>query len=349
VGSVETVVWAVVFFVSELTYEQRDLIFDYCLGLASPPEEARATQLLAWSDQAADLHATIATALAPLEHVSEESCPDELADYTVQRLCELARQHTVSMPPEVIKLQRSRNLSNVIAVAASILIVVGILVPSSKLMRHRYNVRVCQGQMGNVARGLELYSADHDDVFPALPRTAGAPWNQVGYQGPENHSNTRNLFTLLRLRYVDDPADFVCCGRSQKRTPHLTASTISDYVDFPSREHITYSYRIMFDSSTKTMSLAPLPLMADMNPHFEQSPATGSTRCGFPVAEEPSNLNSRNHGRRGQNVLYGDSHVRYVRTRIFGDPPDDIYTTEDKDVCQGYELPCSLRDTLLAP
>ena len=339
---------------SGLDRKQRDLIFDSCLGLSSTSETAQVVQLIASDQQAAAMHSSIQSALAPLASVPPEVCPEELAERTVRRLCDLAGHNAVSAAPSpsMIKLGLTRNLSNaaaVVVVAVSILLLLGVLVPSSNLMRHRYHKQMCRAQLGSIFKSMDIYSADHDDVFPATARADGAAWNRIGRQGPEDCSNTRGLYLLLRLNYHDRPMDFVCCGRAQDDTPRLQRSQINTYCDFPSREHITYSYRILSSPTVKKVSLAARPVMADMNPHFERMGAERAAAFTLRLEEDSLSLNSLNHDRRGQNVLYGGGYVGYSTTRIVGDPPDDMYTIRDQDVCHGYELPCSLTDTLLAP
>jgi hypothetical protein len=331
--------------------EQKDLVFQHCLGLSASEEAARTEKLIAGNEKAAKSHARIAAALAPLRATSAPVCPVELSDRTVERLRELAREHLASapLPPRVPKLARRQNLGNVIAVAASIFLIVGILIPSSKLMRHRSGLLTCKGQLANIFRGLDLYSADHEDRFPVMARATDAPWNRIGHPGPENHSNTRNPYLLLTFGYMERAQDFVCCGGTRGGMSPLTPSQIKVHNDFPSRNHITYSYRVMSDPFATRTSLSALPIMADMNPHFEQPAACTSARLTFRLDPDRLRLNSPNHGRRGQNVLYGGGDVRYSRTRFLGDAADDIYLPEGADECRGDEVPGCLTDTLLGP
>ena len=334
---------------SGLDQQEKELVFQDCLGLSSAEEAARTSQLRADNARADESHEKIRAALAPLQSLTPQACPDALAERTIERLRELTREHLASAPPQVVQIGRARNIGNTIAVAASILLVVGILIPSSRLMRHRYYLRRCAGQVANLFRGLDHYSADHDDLFPAVARAANAPWNRIGQPGPDNYSNTRNPYLLLKYDYVERPEDFVCCGSKIDRAVALTPSEIKAHWDFPSRDRITYSYRVMSNPFVKKASLASLPVMADMNPHFEQPSAC--TAAGMrlrPVPDLPR-LNSVNHARRGQTVLYGGGHVRYSRTRFLGDSSDDIYMTEDSEECHGDEVPDCLTDTLLGP
>ncbi|MHC4352304.1 MAG: H-X9-DG-CTERM domain-containing protein, partial [Planctomycetota bacterium] len=53
--------------------------------------------------------------------------------------------------------------------------------------------------------------------------------------------------------------------------------------------------------------------------------------------------------RRGQNVLLGDGHVEFLRTRYVDVSKDDIFTLQNTDVYQGFEVPSCETDSFLAP
>lgn len=333
---------------------QRDLIFDYCLGLCHPVDVPQAEELIVGNAQAAELHDRIRAALAPLSYMPAELCPNELADRTLQRLRELSGHHRAPEPsgPVVVKLGFGRYMSNatgVVVTAASLLLMVGVLMRISSVMRQRSYSQMCGGQLSEIYRAMNLYSADHDGVLPAVARTDGTFWHAIGDQGAEGGANTRNPFLLLKLGYLERPADFLCCGKIRKGAAPLTPAQTAAYSDFPSRDYITYSYRLMPAFRVRMASLGARPLMADMNPHFER-PAAASAGAFRPRSDGAAlRLNSGNHGRRGQNVLCGDGHVRYSRTRFLGDSDDDIYTMDGGDVGDGCRFPTRLDDAFLAP
>ena len=60
-------------------------------------------------------------------------------------------------------------------------------------------------------------------------------------------------------------------------------------------------------------------------------------------------LNSNNHNRRGQNILFCDGSVSFVKTRRIGISEDDIFTLWNTDVYQGVEVPSCETDAFLAP
>ena len=76
---------------SPLNNQQKQLLFDYCIGLTSEQQTADAEDLIASNDEAAKIHSKLKAALAPLETVQPEPCPDDLAERTILRLNNIAR------------------------------------------------------------------------------------------------------------------------------------------------------------------------------------------------------------------------------------------------------------------
>jgi hypothetical protein len=89
--------------------------------------------------------------------------------------------------------------------------------------------------------------------------------------------------------------------------------------------------------------------MADRNPLFEKLPKEFSRQLKLQLTGNLKTLNSINHNRSGQNVLFDDGRVEFLKTRSIGITNDDIYTLQDTDVYQGCEVPSCETDAFLAP
>ena len=83
---------------SSLDRKERELVFDYCLGLLFAEEAATAEAWIACNEEAAAFHTRIQAALGPLENLPSEPCPQELAENTVRCLCAMAREAQTSAP-----------------------------------------------------------------------------------------------------------------------------------------------------------------------------------------------------------------------------------------------------------
>jgi len=341
---------------SSLNNEQKQLLFDYCIGLTSREEAAEAEALISSSEEAAELHSKLKASLSPLDSLTPEPCPDELAERTVGRLNNLARSSQLRLEqllaaeqtrPVTTKTRLWWNLGKVAAAAAVILIVLGTWFPPLDFIRQNYRQYQCKMGLGRIYGGIQRYSDDHSGRMPAVAIPAGAPWHKVGYQGEENHSNTRNMWLLVRGNYVE-PADFVCPGKRQKLIIRLDPSQVQNYNDFPARNYITYSIRIRCSKPTKLQARGRRILISDLSPLFENLPKPFKLE----LDDKLLTLNSINHNRRGQNVLFGDGGVKFIKKRYTDISKDDIFTLQGMCIgrkVEGCEVPSCETDTFLAP
>lgn len=345
-----------------LNDDQKQLLFDYSLGLTSEHEINEAEMLLASSPEAAEIHQTLRATLAPLESIEVEPCPDDLTERLFSRLneaspggagrdrleellaAEQSRFRTVRIP-------LWRNWSEVITAAAAIILFVGILLPTIGFVRGQYWQSRCGGQLASIYGGVSNYVADHDGLLPAVARTPGTPWWKVGYQGDENHSNSRRAWLLVVGGYVT-PESFLCRGRSETRKLNYDGFTIENLKDFPSRVYISYSVCMTCPTSESRGLTQKRVLMADRNPLFEDLPSDHAALLRLEISELQVRSNSRNHNYRGQNALLYDGSVEFTKVRYTSISDDDIYTL--RDMCcgtkvDGCEVPSCDTDFFLVP
>lgn len=345
---------------TSLSDREKQLLFDYCLGLTSEQETIEAESLIASNEQAAAIHSKLKSAVAPLECVSPEACPEALAERTIMRLkaaADTGREHleqllaTEQARKSTIKLLGFRgNWGEVVAIAAILMIITAIGIPSLGFARQKYWQHRCQVQLGSIFQGLANYVSDHDEQLPAVAATAGEPWWKVGYQGRENHSNTRPVWLLVKRGYVK-PEKFVCPGRRQTKKLQFDLLRVEDYHDFPSRAYVSISFRLRCKEDKRDLSGRKV-MMADLNPLLEELPTDYSRPLRLRVCEEMLKSNSYNHNRRGQNVMFSDGSIVFARARYVGEQQDDIFTLRDMSCgseVKGCERPSCVTDTFLAP
>jgi hypothetical protein len=329
-----------------LSHHQKQSLFDYALDLATEQETAQAEDLIAENREAAEIHSRIKAALAPLDTLSDDPCPADLAQRTVWRLRQAADARLPVREPVTTASRPWLNLAEAGAVVAAVLVAIGVLVPSFGFARHLHQRHVCRRQLAGIGSSIARYSSDHDDKLPAVTADVSLPWCRAAGQGEQRRSNSSNLYLLLEFGYHERPEDFVCSGRWQKRVSPLTVSAVTEYSDFPSVEHINYSFRV-FCRPGITMSLfAGQPLLADRNPVFEKVP---EDRFPVQLDSELCRRNSSNHGQRGQNILFVGGQVRFLTTRHVGVPQDDIFTVQNVVEYRGIERPLCEKDPFLAP
>ena len=90
-------------------------------------------------------------------------------------------------------------------------------------------------------------------------------------------------------------------------------------------------------------------LLADLSPLFEDLPDDYGKPFQLQLNERLLTINSINHNRKGQNVLFGDGHVEFMKSRLIKLSTDDIFTLQNTDVYRGCETPTCTTDFFLAP
>jgi prepilin-type processing-associated H-X9-DG protein len=339
-----------------LTDQQKELLFDYCLGITSPEETAQAQELVFSDDQAAKLVALIKAGLSPLDSITPEPCPDELAEGTIWRARQAVRTSNLQLTQLIaaeqqrkagVKVGFWRDIMGRLATAAVFIIVGSALITGGKIglnyARQLSLQTQCGSNLAGLFQSLGNYQADNHGQMPSLASSPNAPWWRVGDQGPENVSNTRRMWILVRKGYAQ-PEDFMCPAQKSVQT---AACNYKELNDFPDRKMVTYSFRIGCPSSGAKPSR--IIIVSDMNPIFEKLPQLSEPSLNVKLIDKLLNQNSPNHNGRGQNVLFCDGSVQFVKTRQVGPSLDDIFTIQGKNVYEGTELPASESDAFLAP
>lgn len=190
----------------------------------------------------------------------------------------------------------------------------------------------------------------------------------TGLAGPQDTelSTTRSLWLLRR---EGTPARvFVCPSSADKPNGDSNPKL---YWDFRAYSEVSYGIRVPFGRHGQPTfdAAAGTTFAADKGPYGAALEAStrdpGTPTVGGSAADEAwSPWNSPNHGGTGQNVLFVDLHVAFLKTPICGSILDNIYTrwssaTADIDHDErsriqgtpptGIETPWSDMDSLIYP
>jgi len=353
---------------SSLSKDEKELIFDFYFRCGDQERINRGRDLIAGNPEAGELYARLENSLSRLDSIRHEPCPESLVELTVAKLKLAAsseqtrlegllaaeQRKTVHSESPVATTSRSfwRNVVEVAAIAAVVLVVTGVSLPSLSKMRKNARAQTgCQANLMRIGQAIAKYANDNNGELPAVAMTAGSPWWKVGAQGAKNQSNTRHMWLLVKKGYLDGK-DFICPGRKDAQVVTYTPAQLANYNDFPSRQHINYSFTFISDKTGQSQKGRRSILLADLNPVFEKLFDKGkfcrpdeSTRIF--IEGQLLKIMSANHAGRGQNILFGDGSSNFKKTRIIFN--DDIYTVKDARSYSGCEVPSCKEDIFLAP
>ncbi|MHC4389045.1 MAG: hypothetical protein ACYSX1_10595, partial [Planctomycetota bacterium] len=245
------------------------------------------------------------------------------------------------------------SLGRIAAAAAMFLIAAATMFPTIRRVRENSRISLCQAGLARIFEGIGQYSDEHNGQMPAVAIPAGAPWWKVGYQGKENHSAPRSMWLLVRGNYVK-PGDFVCPGKKRTLAIPVDSLQVENYNDFPGRNYIAYSIRIRCNKSSDPQARSRKVLIADLSPLFENLPDDFNKPFTRELDQKllTFTFNSINHNRRGQNVLFCDGTVKFMKHRQVDITNDDIFTLQTMCIgckVEGCEVPSCESDTFLAP
>ena len=340
---------------NDLSIEQRQQLTDYHLGLLSDTEADDVLTLLSESSQAREFIERVKQTLKPLNALPEPQAPESLVYLTLARVRSAAalENQQKSAGLSLLGVERSASAAKprllrvpeLITIAASIALVVGLLVPTVSQWRRTALRQSCANQQASIGLSMRNYAAANQSSLPFIPRKTGATWMRPDTVGPKR-TDTSNLFLLVKLDYAK-PKQFLCpC------LPHSSESldySTAGLTDFPSESLISYSYQNMFGSHRPGPDSPPtVAILADRNPLLKLgSRPTPATLLLVDI--------SPNHGSdRGHNVLRLNWSVDWSTTARAGYNGDNIWlpiglTSTAKTPLLGREVPANIQDSFLGP
>src|SRR5260221_447971 len=204
-------------------------------------------------------------------------------------------------------LRRGFTLLELIIVIGIIALLLAILLPAMEKAREQANNLRCATNLNQIGVALLIYSNENHGHYPrttydpAAPLCAGtnaAAPDPFGGGGPQANDVTTPFFLLMRSQRVP-PQIFNEPYRDEledEPEPAKDLSSRSNFTDY--KKNLGYSIANPYPSAAAVA--AGYQFVNKMNPAFalaaDLNPGAGAGK------------NSRNHERRGQNVLFADYH-----------------------------------------
>ncbi|TKJ36723.1 MAG: hypothetical protein CEE38_10485 [Planctomycetes bacterium B3_Pla] len=253
-----------------------------------------------------------------------------------------------------MKNKKGFTLVELLVVIAIIALLMGILMPALARVRQIAFRMVCGTNLSGIGKAMLIYANDYEDE---LPRSGGrnSTWagaipnwlapNRFGAYGVtaagEGGTGSISSCFYLLVKYSEvTPKSFLCKGDSgtNEFKPADDGAGDRDLIDLwdfgtAPTEHCSYSYHMPFGLYSLTTSSEPgMAVAADRNPFMASPMAEAKDMSAF-VPEGGRELvkigNANQHQEDGQNVLFLDSHVSFMKEPYCGINDDNIYTIWD--------------------
>ncbi len=259
-------------------------------------------------------------------------------------------QEQIDTQSESLRLDRRRGglsslrLSDVISIAAMLLLATAVVLPVLNSVRQTQQVELCRSNFAGVGGAFGMYANSNASALPMASAGLGGTWLDVG-STPER-SNSANLYLLVRTNHVQ-LEQLACPGNPEAPTVRLA----SNQTDWRRLEEVSYSYQVTPRGANPSWGGGggqSRIVMADRSPVILRI-VRGDTV--YPEA------NSTNHAGEGQHALTSDGSTQWLESPVVeGDniwlprvAEEGIRDARAKLGLRGDERPTSDRDVFLAP
>ncbi len=273
-----------------------------------------------------------------LDSAEAPAAPKGLAQRTLNLI---ARERAARvMRLELAPTEPAFRLSELVAIAASLVLGVCVIWPVLDRTRSGAREAACRSNLQHAGIGLARYAGDHDGVLPRGQVEPDSPWYLVGERpdaGEPVRSNSAHLYLLLSGGYTS-ASNLACPENSHARCVHGP-----DQLDWPDAQAVSFSYQNQYGRGpVRAMDNPGLVVLADKNPQFRIQNRT------LDYLDLPDQANSPLHGGRGQNLLRADGAALWSDSPVL--PSGDvIYKARGVGRYRGTEAPAGKDDSFIVP
>ena len=266
---------------------------------------------------------------------------DQLVSKTLEAVADLRQQEKnltlVELQSQAPVSRATFSLKELIAIAACLLLAIGILFPAFNKAAQAANRSKCAAFQGQIGSALQSFALNNNGLFPSSNQKKFNWLTHSNDRLLKPVSNSRNLYKLIAEKYVPNPQVFLCPA-----VGGVTFNPEQNQADFKKSTHVNFSYAfnsadspIRFSNSKNSDKRI---VLADSSPIV----FNGSS------ADLNNNIVSANHNFDGQNVLFLDGHTKWQAASSL-QTNDNIFQAGQIENYVGTEKPENDSDTFLLP
>ncbi len=268
-----------------------------------------------------------------------------------------------------IRPKRAFTLVELLVVIALIALLIAILIPVLSSVRERANRMKCASNLRQIGQMELTYAVDNKGYYPRVENQGGIPFYFrfcIESEPWEDYANdvTAGIFLMVRYRML--PVEvFLCPSSNQQRDFVMDGNNIAELpvthrVNFSPKKPLSWSLSYCFANQYPVLFRPETPEEARFR-HSPSAPAAnaiaadrndGIDRWKNSSPDAPKAdmemMNSRNHGGKGQNVLFNDGHVSWCDNPFVGYNRDNIYTRANSAPVKNH-IPNGRYDSNLGP
>ncbi|HUT58960.1 MAG TPA: hypothetical protein VNA25_14020 [Phycisphaerae bacterium] len=319
--------------------EDEQLLIDFLLGRCDPSQAEAVAARLQKDQGFRQLRDDIQNTLAAMRLLPEVEPPEDLAARTLRKVESVRKADAYVTTQETTRpwAASTFSLREVAAVAAAVVLLGVVFLPSLRKAHQRSLRGQCASNMGQIGTAVSSYASENHEY---LPIATDRPYRWLPGDG-KTVSNSAAMFKLIRHAQAS-PVVFQCPA-----TGRASFAVHEGMVDFPAGEFISYSYQHSLSPAgpLRRDRLSPdeqqkMAILADNSPVFEDG-RFRRDRVGAAASD--------NHGGDGQNVLYLDCSVSWAEGPAVGVGGNNIFLVDGVFDYRGDEQPASRTDTFLLP